>query len=298
MTTVPHGIEAPAHDAPTPLSAIRDAAQREAVQRMRVVNPHADPVRLLPDVPPDRIPRHIAVIMDGNGRWATARGFPRVFGHRNGASAVRATVEEAGRLGIDYLTLYSFSIENWSRPREEVRELMRLYLEYMSGEREALVRENIRLVQIGRREGLPPEALEALDRTIDATSGCTGPTLCLAVNYGSRAEIVDAARAIAGRVARGELTPEQVDESVLGGHLYTASLPDPDLIIRTAGEMRLSNFLLWQLSYAEFVSTETLWPDFGAEDLRAAIRVYASRERRFGGLGGNARAGTGPRAEA
>lgn len=269
----------------TPLGDIADPRAREIVARMRRISPHADPMRHLPDVPVDRVPRHIAIIMDGNGRWATARGFPRVFGHRNGASSVRAVVEEAGRLGVEALTLYSFSMENWSRPREEVGELMRLYLEYMSGEREALVRENIRLRQIGRRDGLPAEALEALDRTIEATARCTGPTLCLAVNYGSRAEIVDAARELAARAVRGEIDPARIDEAMFSNCLYTNGLPDPDLVVRTAGEMRLSNFLLWQLSYAEIVVTDVLWPDFAGPELRDAIRAYASRERRFGGLG-------------
>lgn len=276
------------HEPVTPLESIPDADDRAVVARMRSISPHADPMRYLPGVPVARVPRHVAIIMDGNGRWATARGFPRVFGHRNGASSVRSVVEEAGRLGIEVLTLYSFSMENWSRPKEEVGELMRLYLEYMGGEREALVRENIRLRQIGRRDGLPPEALEALDRTIEATSACTGPTLCLAVNYGSRSEIVDAARAVAMKAASGEVAPTMIDEAMISNHLYTRGLPDPDLVIRTAGEMRLSNFLLWQLSYAEIVVTDVLWPDFTGAELRDAIRAYASRERRFGGLGAGA----------
>ncbi len=251
---------------------------------MRLVNPKADPVALLPDVPPDRIPRHIAIIMDGNGRWAEQRGFPRAFGHRNGAVAVRRTVEEAGRLGVECLTLYSFSIENWKRPASEVGELMGLYLQYMGAERQRLVEENIRLLQIGRRDGLPAEALAELDRTLEATAHCTGPTLCLAVNYGSRAEIVDAVRAIARRVERGELSPDDISEQHFGSTLYTAGLPDPDLLIRTAGEMRVSNFLLWQISYAELYVTDVLWPDFDSDHLRAAIRAFAARDRRFGAL--------------
>ena len=270
--------------APTPLEAIADPVARQAVERMRRVSPQADPTRFLPDVPPQRIPRHVAIIMDGNGRWATSRGFPRIFGHRNGAAAVRRTIEEAGLLGIEFLTLYSFSSENWKRPADEVRELMGLYLQYMSGEREALVRENIRLVQIGRRDGLPPEALAALDETIRATSVCTGPTLCLAVNYGARAEIVDAVRTIAAKARRGELEPGAIDETTISSHLYTAGLPDPDLLVRTAGEMRVSNYLLWQISYAELWVTDVLWPDFGADELRQAVRAYATRRRRFGAL--------------
>ncbi|MBL0926093.1 MAG: isoprenyl transferase [Phycisphaerales bacterium] len=249
---------------------------------MRRVAPQADPVRRLPDVHPSRIPRHVAIIMDGNGRWAQERGFPRVFGHRNGAAAVRRTIEEAGRLGIECLTLFSFSSENWRRPSEEVGELMRLYLAYMDGERDEFVRRNIRFRQIGRRDGLPAEGLAALDRMVDATRSCTGPVLCLAVNYGGRAEIADACRAIAAKAARGEIDPESVDESTVGGHLYTAGLPDPDLLIRTAGEMRISNYLLWQISYAELYVTDVYWPDFGSEDLREAVRAFSQRRRRFG----------------
>ncbi len=269
---------------PTPLDQIECADARAAVERMRQISPLADPTRLIPDVPPQRIPRHVAIIMDGNGRWAQARGFPRIFGHRNGAASVRNTLETAARLGIECLTLYSFSIENWKRPADEVRDLMALYLQYMSGEREELVRQNIRLKQIGRREGLPPEALDALDETLKATSKCTGPILCLAVNYSSRAEITDAAKALARKAAEGKIDPDQIDEALFAAHLYTAGIPDPDLLIRTAGEMRLSNYLLWQISYAELYVTDTLWPDFQADDLAAAIRAFASRDRRFGGL--------------
>lgn len=283
MNTGTAAAEAPAV---TLLDDIADLRDRETVARMRRINPHADPPRYLPDVAPSCIPRHIAIIMDGNGRWAKSRGFPRIFGHRNGASAVRATVEAAGRLGIEVLTLYSFSIENWSRPSDEVRDLMSLYLQYMEGERGELVQRNIRLRQIGRRDGLPPEALAALDRTLEATANCTGPTLCLAVNYGARAELVDAVRALAERVRTGELSPTEIDESAISASLGTSGLPDPDLLIRTAGEMRVSNFLLWQISYSELYVTPTLWPDFTAESLFEAVRAYAKRERRFGGLGG------------
>ncbi|HBS29597.1 MAG TPA: hypothetical protein DEB06_09155 [Phycisphaerales bacterium] len=253
---------------------------------MRRISPQADPTAHLPGVHPCRVPRHIAIIMDGNGRWAESRGFPRLFGHRNGAAAVRRTIGEAGRLGVEVLTLYSFSIENWTRPAEEVRALMSLYLQYMEGERDELVRHNIRLRQIGRRDGLPPEALAALDRTLEATARCTGPTLCLAVNYGSRAELADAARAIARAARDGTLDPDAIDERTISDHLTTAGLPDPDLLIRTAGEMRVSNFLLWQISYAELFVTDVLWPDFAEEHLREGVRAYAARRRRFGGLDG------------
>lgn len=268
----------------TPLDAIADLSARAVVESMRRITPDADPTRILPDVHPARIPKHIAIIMDGNGRWAGARGFPREFGHRNGAKAVRDAMRECSRLGIECLTLFSFSSENWKRPSREVAELMRLYLLYMDGERHALVDRNIRFRQIGRRDGLPPEAIAALDRTEEATAACTGPTLCLAVNYGSRAEIVDAVRAIAQRVRAGELDPDAIAESDIERELNTFGIPDPDLLIRTAGEMRISNFLLWQISYAELHITPTLWPDFDAASLHAAIRDYASRDRRFGGI--------------
>ena len=272
----------------TPLEAIADAEARAVVERMRRVNPHADPTQRLAGVDPARIPRHVAIIMDGNGRWARERGFPREFGHRNGAMSVRRTIEEAGRLGIECLTLYSFSAENWKRPAREIDELMRLYLTYMDGERERLVRQNIRFRQIGRREDLPREAQDALDRTLDATAHCTGPMLCLAVNYGARDEIAGAVRQIAERVRDGELDAGAIDHETIASNLYTAGIPDPDLLIRTAGEMRISNFLLWQISYAELYVTETYWPDFDEECLRSAVRAYASRERRFGGLAGSA----------
>lgn len=251
---------------------------------MRRVCPKADPLAKLPDVDPARIPRHIAVIMDGNGRWAEKRGFPRIFGHRNGAAAVRTLVEEAGRLGVEVLTLYSFSQENWKRPADEVRALMDLYGVYLEGELERLMRENIRFVQIGRMEGLPDEVRRSVESVMSATASNTGPTLCLAVNYGGRAEIVDAARRLAGRVAAGEIGVDQIDEGMVSGALSTAGIPDPDLLIRTAGEMRVSNFLLWQISYAELFVTDVLWPDFGIEDLHGAIRDYAGRQRRYGGL--------------
>lgn len=247
-------------------------------------NAKANPLSRLPDVPPSRLPRHIAIIMDGNGRWASARGFPRLFGHRNGAAAVRATVEECVALGVECITLYSFSMENWKRPADEVEALMALYIAYMTGEAQAFAREGIRLVQIGRREGLPPQVLELGDRVQRETAGNRVLTLCLAVNYGSRAEIVDAVRAIGEKVRGGTLEPSAIDDAAISAHLGTAGLPEPDLLIRTAGEMRLSNFLLWQLSYAELYVTQTLWPDFGVPDLHAAVRAYAQRNRRFGGL--------------
>jgi undecaprenyl diphosphate synthase len=268
--------------APSPFAA--DPTALAAVARLRRANPKADPMARLPEVHPERIPRHIAIIMDGNGRWARQRDFPREFGHRNGAAAVRAVIEECGALGVEVLTLYSFSMENWKRPAGEVSALMQLYMSYLEGEIERFMRENLRFRQIGRRDGLSAEVLEAADRLTELTKNNTGSTLCLAVNYGARAEIVDAVQAIARRVQRGELDPAAITDATVHEHLYTAGLPDPDLLIRTAGEMRVSNYLLWQISYAELHVTDVLWPDFGVQDLHAAIRDYAGRTRKFGGL--------------
>jgi undecaprenyl diphosphate synthase len=264
-----------------------DAAALAAIERMRIRSPRADPLSVLPDVHPARIPRHIAIIMDGNGRWAQERGFPRIFGHRSGAHSVRQVVEECGVLGIEALTLYSFSLENWKRPREEIEALMALCVMYLEGEREALMRERIRFKVIGRREGLPDPVVRAIEDVENATRNNAGPVLCLAINYGSRAEITDAVRAIAARVASNQLAPADIDECTVASHLYTADLgdlADPDLLIRTAGEMRISNFLLWQISYAELYVTDTFWPEFSRTHLHAAVRDYAARRRRFGGL--------------
>lgn len=255
-----------------------------ALARIQARFPDADPCGLLPDVPASRIPRHVAVIMDGNGRWAEDRGFPRVFGHRAGAGAVRAAITACARIGVEVLTLYSFSTENWRRPGDEIEALMRLCVAYCEGEREELLRHNVRVRVIGRREGLAPDVLAALDALTAATAGCTGLTLCLAINYGSRDEIVDAVRAIAARAAAGEIDPAAIDEAMVNAHLTTAGLPDPDLLVRTGGEMRLSNYLLWQLSYAELYVTDEHWPDFDEASLHRAVRAFAARKRRFGGL--------------
>lgn len=222
--------------------------------------------------------------MDGNGRWAQQRGLPRIAGHRAGARAVRDIVVESGRLGIQALTLYSFSLENWKRPEDEVNSLMGLYLEYLGRERQELIDNNVRFMQLGRREGLPISVLKEVDETVAATSRCTGLTLALALNYGSRAEITDAMRTLARRVKAGELHPDEIDEATISAHLYTAGLPDPDLLIRTAGERRVSNYLLWQISYAEIHVSDVFWPDFRVEHLHAAIRDFARRQRRFGAL--------------
>lgn len=231
-----------------------------------------------------QLPRHIAIIMDGNGRWANQRGLPRINGHMEGAAGVREIITHAARLQLEALTLYSFSIENWKRPKAEVDALMELYVEYLIKERGEIMENNVRLLQIGRREGLPEAVLRELDITRKVSRDNTGLTLCLAINYGARNEIVDAVRAIARRVQAGDLEPDQIEESTVSAALDTAGVPDPDLLIRTAGEMRVSNFLLWQISYAEFYVTDVLWPDFRKEHLNEAIRAYAARERRYGGL--------------
>lgn len=230
------------------------------------------------------LPRHVAVIMDGNGRWARRQGKPRAVGHAAGAAAVRDIVTECATLGIEVLTLYSFSMENWKRPSEEVGYLMGLYAEYLISERAVMMENNVRFVQIGRREPLARPILEELDRTTALTRDNTGLTLVLALNYGGRREIADAAAAIARDACDGRLHPDQIDEDLFARYLYTADLPDPDLLIRTAGEMRLSNYLLWQISYAEFYVSEMCWPQFTVDELHGALRAYAGRNRRFGGV--------------
>lgn len=243
----------------------------------------------LADVPAERIPRHIAVIMDGNGRWAVKRGLQRVQGHRRGADAVRDVVTECAKLlkhrgGPQFLTLYSFSLENWKRPADEVGFLMQMYMDFLRQERKTMHENNIRFQQIGRMDNLPEPLLAEVQATLDLTAGNTGLTLVLAINYGSRAEIIDAVRSIAAKVRSGELAERDIDERTISEHLYTRGYPDPDLLIRTAGEMRISNYLLWQISYAELYVSDTLWPDFGVPDLHAALRAYAARNRRFGAL--------------
>ncbi|MHC4219020.1 MAG: polyprenyl diphosphate synthase, partial [Planctomycetota bacterium] len=215
--------------------------------------PHTpvDKAELTLEVPPERLPRHVAVIMDGNGRWALERNQPRIAGHRAGAKAVRDIVVECDRLGVEYLTLYSFSMENWKRPAEEVGALMELYLEYLVKERKELIDKNIRFLQLGRREGLPESVMEQVDKTLAISSHCTGLTLSLALNYSSRMEITDAMRTIGADIQAGRIQPGDIDEDTISRRLYTAGLPDPDLLIRTAGELRVSNYLLWQISYAE-----------------------------------------------
>ncbi len=236
------------------------------------------------DVPPERIPRHVAMIMDGNGRWARARGLPRIEGHRRGVRTVRMAVETCAEVGVEHLTLYALSSENWKRPQEELQALLHLLEQYVIEERTELLEQNLRFSIIGRREGLGESVCREIDKTAKLCENNTGMHVCLAVNYGGRNEIVDAVRAIASKVKDGRLNLEQIDEQVVSDHLYTRGMPDPDLLIRTAGEMRVSNFLLWQISYAEIWVTQKCWPEFGRDDLLEAFRDYASRERRFGGL--------------
>ena len=233
---------------------------------------------------PSEIPRHVAIIMDGNGRWAESRGLPRVAGHRAGALAIRPVLKRASELGVEVLTLYSFSSENWNRPTDEVDALMELCCEKLAQERESLVEMGVRLRRIGKREGLPKSVLQELDETEAATAGGRKITLALALNYGSRGEITEAVRSLAQRTLQGEIAPEDISEELISQSLYTADLPDPDLLIRTAGQMRLSNYLLWQLSYAEILFTSVLWPDFSPSDLEKTVQEYGRRCRTYGGI--------------
>jgi len=231
-----------------------------------------------------RVPRHVAIIMDGNGRWAQQQDQPRVFGHKHGAQVVRPVVTRCAERGVEALTLYSFSMENWKRPDEEIEFLMGLCRRYLESELATMMDNNIQFAHVGRRDGLPQSVLDMIDATIDATAKNSGMTLALALNYGGRAELTDAVRAIARDVAAGRLDADAITEKSIEQHLYTANLPDPDLLIRTAGEMRVSNFLLWQISYAELWVTDTLWPDFTTEHLDRAFADFAGRSRRFGAL--------------
>src|SRR5262249_5981922 len=239
---------------------------------------------LLIQIAPERVPRHVAIIMDGNGRWAAQRSLPRVMGHRTGADAVRRTVETAARLGIECLTLYAFSTENWKRPRFEIRALMDLLTEFLRKELHSLKENNIQFRMLGRSEELHISVLEQIRKAELSTFQNTGLKLNIALNYGGRAEIVDAVKRVAREVAAGRLQPDEIDEELFHRNLYNNSLPDPDLLIRTSGEMRVSNFLLWQVAYAEIHVTETLWPEFGERDLLSALIEYQKRDRRYGRL--------------
>jgi undecaprenyl diphosphate synthase len=239
---------------------------------------------LLANVPRERWPRHIAIIMDGNGRWAQRQNLPRIDGHRRGVESVRKITEECAGLGVEQLTLYCLSSENWKRPQQEIDFLMHLLEQYMIEERTTIMDNNLRVRMVGRRTNIPEQVLRELDRTVEMSRENDGMWLNLAINYGSRAEIVDAVQAISQKIVDGEIAPEQVDEKLISAHLYTAGCDDPDLLIRTAGEMRVSNFLLWQISYAEIWVTEQCWPEFSAATLHEAIADFAQRNRKFGGL--------------
>ena len=232
----------------------------------------------------EQVPRSIAIIMDGNGRWAKRKSLPRVQGHREGAKTAEKIARYCVDYGIDSLTLYSFSMENWKRPRAEVNALMHLYAQYLANIRPDLIAKNVRLVHLGRLDDLPDSVVSEMEETIAVTKDNTGMVFALALNYSGRAEIVDAARKIARRHKAGGLALRDIDEQCISDNLYTAGVPDPDLLIRTADEMRVSNFLLWQISYSEFYVTKTLWPDFNKRCLERAMLAYAGRDRRFGAI--------------
>jgi len=235
-------------------------------------------------VEPEGIPCHIAIIMDGNGRWAERQGKPRFYGHSKGGSIVEKIALYCVELGIEYLTLYSFSMQNWKRPKDEIDFLMGLYSMYLEGIRETLMKNNVRLAHLGSLEKLPQKVIDTLGETIDITSTNDGMTLGLALNYGGRTEITEAVKAIANECLEGKLKVEDINPDCIGSHLYTAGWPDPELLIRTSGEMRVSNYLLWQISYSEFYVTEKFWPEFDKCDLDEAIKVYAKRSRRLGDI--------------
>ena len=250
-----------------------------------VLKPGSRDASLAGAIDPGRLPAHIAIIMDGNGRWAKRRSLPRVTGHRAGVEPVRITVDTCARLGLQALTLYAFSAENWKRPRAEVDMLWRLLRVYLRREMPAIVRNNIQFSCMGRVDALPRQVREELESAIAQTSRNTGMRLNVAINYSGRAELVDALNSIVEDARlEGRLGQLRIDEDAVSAHLYTAGLPDPDLLIRTSGEMRISNFLLWQIAYSEIYITETLWPDFQRTDLLEAILDYQKRDRRFGGL--------------
>ena len=240
--------------------------------------------KILSKVSRQRWPRHIAIIMDGNGRWAQQQDLPRVEGHRAGVNSVRRVTEECARLEIEQLTLYCLSSENWKRPQQEIDFLMHLLQQYMIEERPTIMENNVRVRMIGRRTNIPKQVLKELDLTVKMSSSNHGMWLNLAINYGARAELVDAVRAIGEKIAGDELTLDEIDEKTISDHLYTAGLDDPDLLVRTAGEMRISNFLLWQISYAEIWVTDKCWPDFDEATLHQAINDFAGRNRKYGGL--------------
>ncbi len=236
------------------------------------------------EITTENVPQHVAIIMDGNGRWAKARGLPRIAGHHNGMKTVKRITKAADRIGIRYLTMYAFSTENWKRPKAEVEFLMKLPQEFLSIELDELIENNVQVKMMGVRDLLPDYTVNALEEAVRKTENNTGLVLNFALNYGSRMEMVEAARKLARSAASGELDPEAIDERMFGLSLLSGSLPDPDLLIRTSGELRLSNFMLWQLAYSEFWFTDVYWPDFSEEHFYEAIREYQRRARRYGGL--------------
>lgn len=238
---------------------------------------------LLGRIEPARVPHHVAVIMDGNGRWAAARNLPSVAGHRAGAQAVRELIAASIELGIEYLTIYSFSSENWSRPADEVSGLMRLFVEVLEREISNLEKMHVRVLVTGDLAGLPTDTATAFRSTVERTADYQALTLVVALNYGGRTEIVHAARGVARSVAAGDLAVDEIDEATISRHLYLPEVPDPDLLIRTSGEMRVSNFLLWQIAYSEIWVTDTLWPDFDRYELLRAVAEFEARDRRYGG---------------
>jgi len=251
---------------------------------LQVVPSGSEEQALLRSIDFERLPRHVAVIMDGNGRWAKLRRKPRVEGHRAGITAVRDVVETSARLGLQVLTLYAFSVENWKRPQSEVTTLMSLLKRYLRSELDTLLRNNIRFRVIGRMGELAPDIQEELGRAMERTAERGGLLFNIALNYGGRTEITDAVRQLAADVAAGRRDPATIDEGTLSSYLYTAGLPDPDLLIRTSGELRVSNFLLWQIAYAEIWVTDVLWPDFRRRHLLQAVADFQKRERRYGGI--------------
>jgi undecaprenyl diphosphate synthase len=230
----------------------------------------------------NNIPKHVAIIMDGNGRWAKKQGKPRVYGHQKGVDSVKKAVEYAGEIGIEYLTLYAFSTENWNRPQEEVNALMQLLVSTLNGQIESLNKNNVKLLTIGDIESLPAECIEELNEAKETTAKNTGLNLVLALSYSAKWEIIEATKKIACKVKNNELNIEDINDKIISNHLSTKGIPDPELLIRTSGEMRISNFLLWQLAYAELYFTQKLWPEFDKQDFEQAIIDYQNRERRFG----------------
>lgn len=274
------------------LLSLADDLERFSVKAIQPLTPaNREEAQLLEKIDLRRLPKHIAIIMDGNGRWAERRHLPRIAGHRAGVKMTREIVDTCARLGVPCLTLYAFSLENWRRPQAEVTFLMRLLREYLKREMPSIHENNIRFLAIGRSAELPDAVRKDIDESMRMTARNTGMKLAVALNYGGRAELVDAFNAMLENVRANGLSAFRADEQTISNHLYTAGLPDPDLLIRTSGEMRVSNFLLWQIAYAEIYVTETLWPDFSRARLLEALIDFQKRERRYGGLGKRAAAG-------